>query len=49
LLSFKEACKDVSNLYKDSKREDLDAAIFNLREIESKQSFAFVQHFLLNN
>jgi cellulose synthase A len=34
----KKPAKDVSELYKDAKREELDAAIFNLREIESKQS-----------
>jgi cellulose synthase A len=38
----KKPAKDVSELYKDAKREELDAAIFNLREIESKQnSFLF--------
>lgn len=28
--------KDLSEVYRDAKREDLNAAIFNLREIESK-------------
>lgn len=32
----KKASKDQSEIYRDSKREDLDAAIFNLREIDSK-------------
>ncbi|KAE9598934.1 putative cellulose synthase (UDP-forming) [Lupinus albus] len=32
----KKPSKDVSELYKDAKREELDAAIFNLREIDSK-------------
>ena len=31
--------KDPSELYRDAKREDLNAAIFNLREIESKFFF----------
>ena len=34
----KKPKKDVAELYKDAKREELDAAIFNLREIESKHS-----------
>ena len=42
----KKPAKDVSELYKDAKREELDAAIFNLREIESKNSsFFFVKQF----
>lgn len=32
--------KDLSEVYRDAKREDLNAAIFNLREIDSK-SLAF--------
>ncbi|KAI3847701.1 hypothetical protein MKW92_038288 [Papaver armeniacum] len=31
----KKPSKDASEMYRDSKREDLDAAIFNLREIEN--------------
>lgn len=31
--------KDPVEVYRDAKREDLNAAIFNLREIESKFSF----------
>ena len=34
----KKPTKDLSELYKDTKREELDAAIFNLREIDSKSS-----------
>lgn len=32
----KKPAKDISEVYKDAKREELDAAIFNLREIDSK-------------
>ncbi|KAF7840341.1 cellulose synthase A catalytic subunit 8 [UDP-forming] [Senna tora] len=31
----KKSTKDVSEVYRDAKREDLDAAIFNLKEIEN--------------
>lgn len=34
----KKSTKDVSEVYRDAKREDLDAAIFNLKEIDSKSS-----------
>ena len=34
----KKQTKDVSELYRDATREELDAAIFNLREIDSKHS-----------
>lgn len=35
----KKPAKDVSELYKDAKREELDAAIFNLREIENYDEY----------
>ncbi|KAK7245531.1 hypothetical protein RIF29_40377 [Crotalaria pallida] len=35
----KKASKDVSELYKDAKREELDAAIFNLREIDNYDEY----------
>ncbi|GAU35477.1 hypothetical protein TSUD_384320 [Trifolium subterraneum] len=35
----KKQTKDVSELYKDAKREELDAAIFNLREIENYDEY----------
>ncbi|WJX26819.1 Cellulose synthase A catalytic subunit 8 [UDP-forming] [Trifolium repens] len=35
----KKPAKDVSELYKDAKREALDAAIFNLREIENYDEY----------
>lgn len=34
----KKPVKDISEAYRDTKREELDAAIFNLREIESKSN-----------
>jgi len=34
--SKKKVDKDVSEVYRDTKREDLNAAIFNLRELNSK-------------
>ncbi|KAK6917714.1 Cellulose synthase [Dillenia turbinata] len=37
----KKPTKDVSEVYQDSKREDLNAAIFNLNEIDSKPSFRY--------
>ncbi|KAK6932710.1 Cellulose synthase [Dillenia turbinata] len=37
----KKSSKDVSEFYQDSKRDDLNAAIFNLNEIESKPSFHY--------
>ena len=39
----KKPSKDLSEVYRDSKREELDAAIFNLREIDSKSSIS-VKH-----
>ncbi|CAL0334715.1 unnamed protein product [Lupinus luteus] len=35
----KKPSKDVSELYKDAKREELDAAIFNLREIDNYDEY----------
>ncbi|XP_061342739.1 cellulose synthase A catalytic subunit 8 [UDP-forming] isoform X1 [Gastrolobium bilobum] len=35
----KKPAKDVSELYRDAKREELDAAIFNLREIENYDEY----------
>ncbi|KAK7302969.1 hypothetical protein RJT34_13866 [Clitoria ternatea] len=35
----KKPVKDVSELYRDAKREELDAAIFNLREIENYDEY----------
>ncbi|XP_004485918.1 cellulose synthase A catalytic subunit 8 [UDP-forming]-like isoform X2 [Cicer arietinum] len=35
----KKQTKDVSELYRDAKREELDAAIFNLREIENYDEY----------
>ncbi|KAF9621845.1 hypothetical protein IFM89_028433 [Coptis chinensis] len=35
----KKPSKDVSEVYRDSKREDLNAAIFNLREIENYDDY----------
>lgn len=35
----KKTPKDPSDIYRDAKREELDAAIFNLREIDSKSSY----------
>ena len=35
----KKTPKDPLELYKDAKREELDAAIFNLREIDSKSKY----------
>ncbi|XXG90250.1 hypothetical protein AAC387_Pa12g2064 [Persea americana] len=35
----KKASKDQSEMYRDSKREDLDAAIFNLREIDNYDEY----------
>ncbi|KAL5096918.1 hypothetical protein RYX36_001245 [Vicia faba] len=35
----KKPTKDASELYKDAKREELDAAIFNLREIENYDEY----------
>lgn len=32
----KKPAKDLAEVYKDAKREELDAAIFNLKEIDSK-------------
>lgn len=32
----KKPAKDMSEVYRDAKREELDAAIFNLKEIDSK-------------
>lgn len=34
----KKPSKDLSEAYRDTKREELDAAIFNLREIDSKSN-----------
>lgn len=34
--------KELSEVYRDAKREDLNAAVFNLREIDSKFSYTFV-------
>lgn len=36
--SSKEPSKDPSEVYRDAKQEELDAGIFNLKEIESKSS-----------
>lgn len=36
LPSKKKQEKDISEVYRDAKREDLDAAIFNLKELNSK-------------
>lgn len=35
----KKTSKDPSEVYRDAKREELDAAIFNLREIDSKSTY----------
>lgn len=35
----KKPSKELSEVQRDSKREDLNAAIFNLREIESKSPY----------
>ncbi|KAK7306511.1 hypothetical protein VNO77_44458 [Canavalia gladiata] len=35
----KKPAKDVSELYRDAKREELDAAIFNLREIDNYDEY----------
>lgn len=35
----KKPSKDLSEVYRDSKRDDLNAAIFNLKEIDSKSAF----------
>lgn len=37
--SKKKPTKDPSEVYRDAKREDLNAAIFNLTEIDSKFDF----------
>lgn len=37
--SKKKPTKDPAEVYRDAKREDLNAAIFNLTEIESKYCF----------
>lgn len=34
----KKPTKDVTEVYRDAKREELDAAIFNLGEIDSKSN-----------
>jgi cellulose synthase A len=35
----KKPSKDASELHRDAKRDELDAAIFNLREIDSKSTY----------
>lgn len=37
--SKKKPTKDLSEIYRDAKREELDAAIFNLQEIDSTSEF----------
>lgn len=37
--SKKKPEKDIAEVYRDAKREDLDAAIFNLRELNSKLTY----------